>query len=222
MSKPNAILDDFLEDIHRMKKEARVKRAEPISEPGGYMGRSTHPSASTDDNLIEGRTGARAAENTRDVKDNREKPSVDATSEAGKPAGEGTPEQDKRQLNIGLESSSTGADPGVEDDYKGTKDDPGTSHPMKADDGQKYAAYRSMPLAKLAGHFAARRDSILAKLAGGQSTEKQALNIQHANAGSTQRVAAPPAPSVLSPAPAASGAAPAAPGLPTASARPSP
>ncbi len=203
MSQNTAYLDDFLSELRGLKKTAGVKAAEPLSEPGGYMGKSTHPSAQADDSLITSRTGSRFSENSSDVKDNREKPSVDATADASASSGEGTPKQDEHQLNIGTEQSSTGADSTHEDAYKGNKDDPGTSHPMKADDGQKYAAYRAMPFGKLAAHFVSRRDSILAKFANG-STTKQALTIQHAGQGVTQKVlpqapapvAAPPAPAL--------------------------
>jgi hypothetical protein len=157
-------LADLLQEI-RQEKTAAVKSAKPLSEPGGYAGPSTHPSADAPDDLIKEQTGFRFAENTADAKKSREQPGVDVTADAVKPATEGTPEQDKRQLDIGVESSSTGAAPALEDDYKGNKDDPGTSSVMKADDGEKYAAYRALPFAKLAERATARSNELLADIA---------------------------------------------------------
>src|SRR4051812_31359768 len=74
-------LNEFLTEL-RGEKTAAVKVAKPLSEAGGYQGASSHPSADAEDNLIEARTGSRASENEQDVKNNREKPTVDATSEA--------------------------------------------------------------------------------------------------------------------------------------------
>jgi hypothetical protein len=48
--------------------------------------------------------------------------------------------QDQVQLNIGTNAAATGEDAAAEKDYKGTKDDPGTSHPAKANDGEKYSS----------------------------------------------------------------------------------
>ena len=49
-------------------------------------------------------------------------------------------EQDSVQLNIGTSQSAVGEDPSVEDDYKGNKDDPGTTHPADTEDGEKYGS----------------------------------------------------------------------------------
>jgi hypothetical protein len=188
-------LDDFLKEI-RGQKAAGTKVAEPLSEPGGYQGQSTHPSADAPDNLIKSRTGARAAENTADIKDDRESPMVDDTAEVTADSGTGTPKQDEHQLNIGTEESSTGADPSVEDDYKGTKDDPGTTHPMKADDGQKYAQYKAMPFQKLASHCIDLGNGLLADIATGaqKRAASNGVPVQRAGAGVTQRLGANGAP----------------------------
>ncbi len=166
------LLESLLQEIYPTKT-ASVKRADkPLSEPGGYAGESTHPSTNTDDHLIKSRTGERAAENERDVKSNRESPTVDGTPEASAPATTGTPEQDKKQLNIGTEQSSTGADASVEDDFKGTKDDPGTSSVMKADDGQKYAQYRSLPIDTLFTKAAEMGNGLLADVVNSRTGQQ--------------------------------------------------
>jgi hypothetical protein len=48
--------------------------------------------------------------------------------------------QDEVQTNIGTTVAATGEDAAAEKDYKGTKDDPGTAHPAKANDGEKYSS----------------------------------------------------------------------------------
>jgi hypothetical protein len=110
------------------------------SDPGGYQGPTSHPVKNVDNSAQEASEGARSTENTSDVKADNPGASVDATSEATP----GQDEQDQQQFNIGTQQSATGEDPSVEDDYKGGKDDPGTSHPAKTDnnalDGQKYAS----------------------------------------------------------------------------------
>jgi hypothetical protein len=59
------------------------------------------------------------------------------------------PEQEGQQFDVGLKSTSTGEDPAHEDDYKGTKDDPGTAHPAKTEDGEKYSSMNFIQLKKL-------------------------------------------------------------------------
>ncbi len=109
----HGLLNKLLDEIGTTKTAALRKAAdEPLSEPGGYMGATTHPSKSVDDHTQKATTGSRASENERDVKDNREKPSVNATAEASAQSGSGS--QDERQLNIGTNQSATGEDPKVE------------------------------------------------------------------------------------------------------------
>jgi hypothetical protein len=79
-------------------------------------------------------TGARASEYESDVKKQQGALAVDNTPEMSQ---EGR--QDDVQLNIGTNAAATGEDPAAEKDYKGTKDDPGTSHPAKTNDGEKYS-----------------------------------------------------------------------------------
>lgn len=117
-------------------KVAAEKSAAPVpSDPGGYAGASTHPSAHADNSGQAASTGARASEYAADVKKQQGATSVDNTPEMSQ---EGR--QDEAQLNIGTNAKATGEDPSAEKDYKGDKDDPGTTHPAKASDGEKYSA----------------------------------------------------------------------------------
>ena len=118
------------------KAAAAAKQASPTpADPGGYQGASTHPSAHVDNDGQKATTGARASEYEADVKKQQGALAVDNTPEMSQ---EGR--QDDVQLNIGTNAAATGEDPAAEKDYKGTKDDPGTSHPAKANDGEKYSA----------------------------------------------------------------------------------
>lgn len=158
-------LESLLRDLRGEAKSAAQKSAEPMSEPGGYQGSSTHPVAKADDGVIPSQTGARSKENESDVKKDIPGKPVDATAEVKGDSSDGTPKQDSVQLNIGTTSSSVGGDPKVEDDYKATKDDPGTSSVMKANDGQKYA---SMSFQKVAAESSALANEILADIATGK------------------------------------------------------
>jgi hypothetical protein len=79
--------------------------------------------------------GSRASEYEADVKKQQGAVSVNNAPELPQ---EGR--QDDVQLNLGTNAAATGEDPAAEKDYKGTKDDPGTSHPAKTNDGEKYSA----------------------------------------------------------------------------------
>jgi hypothetical protein len=118
-------------------KAAAEKSAEPTpADPGTYIGSSSHPTAHADNNSQPASTGARASEYEADVKKQQGTIGVDSTPEMSQ---EGR--QDDAQLNLGLNAKSTGEDPANEKDYKGDKDDPGTAHPAKTNDGEKYSAY---------------------------------------------------------------------------------
>lgn len=117
-------------------KAASEKSAGPTpADPGGYQGSSSHPSASVDNNVQKAEEGARSSEYESDIKNQQGALSVNSTPELPQ---EGR--QDDVQLNIGTNAASTGEDPAAEKDYKGTKDDPGTSHPAKTNDGEKYSS----------------------------------------------------------------------------------
>src|SRR6516225_6472644 len=120
------------------------KQAEPLSEPGSRGGPTTHPSKDVDDGLIKLQEGARFKENTSDVKEEIGAPSVE---NAGDPKG-----QMQFETQIGVKHAPTGEDPAVEDDFKGDKDDPGTTSVMKADDGEKYGEWDFRKLAAAIGN----------------------------------------------------------------------
>ncbi len=117
-------------------KTAAEKAAGPTpSDPGGYAGASSHPSANVDNDGQAATEGARSSEYEADLKKQQGPIGVDSTPELPQ---EGR--QDDVQLNIGTNAAATGEDPSAEKDYKGTKDDPGTSHPAKTNDGEKYSS----------------------------------------------------------------------------------
>lgn len=129
----NALADEISQNA---EKVAAAKSASPVpADPGGYQGASSHPSAHVDNDVQKATTGARAAEYEADVKKQQGALAVDNTPEMSQ---EGR--QDEVQQNIGTTVAATGEDPAAEKDYKGTKDDPGTSHPAKTNDGEKYSS----------------------------------------------------------------------------------
>lgn len=117
-------------------KTASEKSAGPTpADPGGYQGSSSHPSANVDNNVQTAAEGARSSEYESDIKNQQGALSVNSTPELSQ---EGR--QDDVQLNINTNAAATGEDPAAEKDYKGTKDDPGTAHPAKTNDGEKYSS----------------------------------------------------------------------------------
>ncbi len=194
-----SVLRSLAQDIGREKAAAAnpakptVKQADGPTpkDPGGYQGASSHPSAKIDNNVQNSSTGARSSENTSDMKADQGAPGVDSTPEAKNQEGSGS--QDEQQLNIGTQQSATGEDASVEDDYKGDKDDPGTSHPMKASIGEKYGQVKFAEAKRLATEYA---NDILADLTNGFG--EQLFNKQAA-----AKPAATPAPAAAVPASAA-------------------
>lgn len=132
-----AQLNALAEEISQSAvKTAAEKKAGPTpSDPGGYQGASSHPTTSVDNNVQKAEEGARASEYEADIKKQQGALAVDNTPELSQ---EGR--QNEVQLNIGTNAKPTGEDPAAEKDYKGTKDDPGTAHPAKANDGEKYSS----------------------------------------------------------------------------------
>lgn len=117
-------------------KTAAEKAAGPTpSDPGGYAGASSHPSAHVDNDVQAATEGARSSEYEADMKKQQGPVGVNSTPELPQ---EGR--QDDVQLNINTNAAATGEDPAAEKDYKGTKDDPGTTHPAKTNDGEKYSS----------------------------------------------------------------------------------
>jgi hypothetical protein len=132
-----AQLNALAEEISQSSvKVAAEKSAGPVpSDPGGYQGASSHPSTSVDNSVQNATEGARSSEYEADIKKQQGEISVNSAPELPQ---EGR--QDDVQLNIGTNAASTGEDPAAEKDFKGTKDDPGTTHPAKTNDGEKYSA----------------------------------------------------------------------------------
>jgi hypothetical protein len=164
-----AQLNALAEEIsHTGVKSAAEKKAEggpTPADPGTYTGASSHPTAHVDNNVQKAETGARASEYEADIKKQQGALAVDNTPELPY---EGR--QDEVQQNIGTNVAATGEDPAAEHDYKGDKDDPGTSHPAKANDGEKYS---SVTFKEAMTRAASLGNDILATLLNA-STEKAA------------------------------------------------
>jgi hypothetical protein len=153
-----AQLNALAEEISQSAvKTAAEKQAGPTpSDPGGYQGASSHPTTSVDNNVQKAEEGARASEYETDIKKQQGALAVDNTPEMSQ---EGR--QNEVQLNINTNAKPTGEDPAVEKDYKGTKDDPGTAHPAKTNDGEKYS---SVSFKEARNHCGALGNDILANL----------------------------------------------------------
>lgn len=126
-------LREFLSEVENEKQASVKKRAEANTEPGSQGGATSHPSKSVDDGTQPASEGQRSQENTSDVKKTISTGGVDSASDS-------SPSQEDQQLNVGITSTSTGEDPSNEDNYKGDKEDPGTTHPAKASEGEKYSS----------------------------------------------------------------------------------
>jgi hypothetical protein len=131
----NALADEISQGAVKSAAQKKAEGGPTPADPGGYMGASSHPSAHVDNDVQKADTGARAAEYEADIKKQQGALAVDNTPEMSY---EGR--QDEVQQNIGTNVAATGEDPAAEKDFKGTKDDPGTSHPAKTNDGEKYSA----------------------------------------------------------------------------------
>lgn len=154
----NALLAEYEGPALKMASEMATSGS-AARDPGGYDGATSHPSGKADGKAGPANMGERAKENEKDVKD-KHAPAVDGVSpsEIGK--------QDQRQYSIGTTQSAVGEDPKTENAYKGSKDDPGTSHPASADKiGDKYA---SMDRAALNKEAFARLNGLLAAIAQGE------------------------------------------------------
>ena len=125
-------------------------------------GETQHPSRDVDDHTHPYTPGAHARLQSEDMK-RRSPRTVDSVPDEVYRGGSGR--QSQFQTNLGVQSSATGEDPEVEDDYKGTKDDPGTSHPADAEEiGAKYSAYMEMPFGDLAVAVADGNNHLLSRL----------------------------------------------------------
>jgi hypothetical protein len=150
-------LRSFFDEIDQEKQAAA-----PLSEPGSRGGETSHPSKNVDDGLIKVQEGSRFSENTADVKEQEGPASVE---NAGDPKG-----QMQYETQIGVKHAPTGEDPSTEDDYKGDKEDPGTTSVMKADDGEKYGSW---DFKKLAAAIGSLGNELMADLGQGRLSEKK-------------------------------------------------
>lgn len=146
-------LRSFLAEVQQVKA-ASSKKAEANTEAGSVGGDTSHPVKSVDDQTGDANEGARSSENTSDVKKQVPAGGVDSATD-------NPPDQEDQQHDVGITSTATGEDPANEDNYKGTKDDPGTSHPAKTEDGEKYS---SMSFNKLKGLTEKKANALLAKI----------------------------------------------------------
>jgi hypothetical protein len=123
--------------VHNLKNllDRVQKSAEAHTEPGSIGGTTSHPSGKAEDQTEAAQTGARANEYTSDIK--KDQGTMGVESAGGPPES-----QESVQENIGpVDSKSTGKDPSNEtSSVKGTKEDPGTSHPATTEDGEKYGS----------------------------------------------------------------------------------
>ncbi len=200
MQKPSlfSALAALSEEIRTEKTAAQRPQSKqagsPVpADPGGYNGASSHPTASVDNRGQSASEGSRSSENVSDVNADQGSTGVNKAPDA-QPG-----QEDSVQLNIGTTQSATGEDPSVEDDYKGGKDDPGSTMPARTDndalDGHKYA---SASLGACLAVHTQLADGILADLANGQgrSLSKEALAKATAGRGNMSPSAAgtnPPA-----------------------------
>ena len=136
-------LREFLSEVENEKKASFKKRAAANTEPGSQGGATSHPSKDIDDGTFPATEGGRSSENSSDVKKTITNGGVDSSSDD-------FPSQEDQQYNVGITSTSTGEDPSNEDDYKSDKEDPGTSHPAKTNDGEKYSSASFSQLRKMA------------------------------------------------------------------------
>jgi hypothetical protein len=146
------LIDNFLTQVDFSKKAD--------NDPGGYKGKSSHPSAKVEDHNRPATEGSRSAENTKDVKEDHPGAGVDNV----KPSSGGS--EDDHMLHIGLTPSATGEDPSVEDNYKKDKEDPKSTHPSHnvEDEGEKWSSMDFRSLAKTASALA---NKILADMGNG-------------------------------------------------------
>ena len=147
-------LRSFLAEVEseQVKSASSKKKAEANTEAGSYEGGTSHPVKSVDDQTGDAHEGERSSENSADVKKHVPAGGVDSSKES-------PPAQEGQQFRVGLKSAPTGEDPSHEEDYKDTKDDPGTSHPAKTEDGEKYS---SMSFSKLKGLTEKKANALIA------------------------------------------------------------
>ena len=149
-------LRSFLAEVETQQEKAasvkKTKKAEANTEAGSYEGGTSHPVKAVDDQTEDANEGERSSENSSDVKKQVPGGGVDSSTD-------NPPNQEGQQYDVGISSAATGEDPAHEDDYKNTKEDPGTSHPAKTEDGEKYS---SMGFNKLKGLTEKKANALIA------------------------------------------------------------
>lgn len=154
---PNAIFHDdailskigsLIDEVDSAKKTASEDGGGSggyKKDPGSKGGMSTHPTADADGGNHPASVGARGKENESDIKEKIPN-SANSTSDSVGAEGKGY-----GHVNIGMNQSATGEDKSVENGYKGTKQDPGTTTPVDASSmGEKYSSLDTVALHKLA------------------------------------------------------------------------
>lgn len=110
-----------------------------LEKTSATQGATSHPSKSVDDGTHDVSLGAHGNDDNATLKEQEALGVAKATPNT---AGQ----QTDAQTNMGIQAKPTGEDPSVEDDYKDTKDDPGSTMPARTDNsslnGSKYAGVR--------------------------------------------------------------------------------
>lgn len=133
VSKTASLRGSLAELLEQARQQTKTAGAH--TEAGSVGGETSHPIKSLDDNASGYQEGSRSRENTTDLKKDQGPAGVESAPAT-------TTEQEASQNTIGpLDAKSTGKDPASEtDSVKGDKDDPGSEHPAKTDDGKKFGS----------------------------------------------------------------------------------
>lgn len=172
---PNSVfgrINQLMTDLNTVKTASVTKRATELGlsgegkqDPGGYEGKSSHPSAMAATNVQKTPLGSHGKELESEVK--KTYPTgVDNTA----PGSGGS--QDDKQMNQGTNQSAVGEDSAVEDKYRmGKKDDKrqgdrgGTEHPANAEKVPDSGMPKSGSFQELTKQAYAQMNSILADIA---------------------------------------------------------
>lgn len=130
-----------------------------MDDPGGMDGQSSHPSS-----MSESEGNERSATEGEQTADNasRIKEMIPGSVDSASPASTNAPKDTEKQITP---ATPTGEDPSNEDDYKGDKENPETSHVTGGDvDAGKYGSITQESLAKMS-------DEALTKLAADLGNE---------------------------------------------------
>lgn len=146
-----------------------------LSKTASDLGTTTHPIDSIPDRSSEPSRGSGDAQDSKDMKEKG------PTHTEGRGVVNETGTQESAQTQLGLRKSETGNDPSVEQGYKTTSLDPGSTHPARADNesiGTKYASLSNSQLSDLHDSLA---NSILADLV---NSKQASVTVGHTKAAS--------------------------------------